>query len=348
MGGKGGIKVASIYIGTVIGAGFASGQEIIQFFTKYGIKGFYGILVSSLLFGIIGSVVLARVYQHKIQSYDDFIRPIFGSSLGKIIKAMISLLLLAGYCVMLAGSGALFKEQLGLSKEVGILAMSMVTFLTFVFSVGGLAFINTLIVPLLLVGILVTGSMVMMQSGGILSNAVGASFDQMTGNWFTASLLYVSYNSISAVVVMASLYPLLKSKGAAVRGGMAGGLGLGLIAIFLLIPTLVLYTDIQGVEIPMLAIAGKLGKEIQVMYSILLWFAMLTTAAANGFVFIQSVESAVGMNHILTCFLFCIATIPLAGFGFKNLVNILYPIFGYVGIFMVLIMFIRNIYYKIE
>lgn len=33
------VKIASIYIGTVIGAGFASGREIIEFFGIYGLKG---------------------------------------------------------------------------------------------------------------------------------------------------------------------------------------------------------------------------------------------------------------------------------------------------------------------
>jgi len=34
-------KVAATYIGTVVGAGFASGQEMLQFFAVFGLKGFW-------------------------------------------------------------------------------------------------------------------------------------------------------------------------------------------------------------------------------------------------------------------------------------------------------------------
>ena len=41
------LKIVFVIIGTVIGAGFASGQEIYLFFFSYGIKGLIGILISS-------------------------------------------------------------------------------------------------------------------------------------------------------------------------------------------------------------------------------------------------------------------------------------------------------------
>ncbi len=52
------IKIASIYVGTVIGAGFASGREIIDFFGVYGIKGIWGIVIAGLLFSLVGSLLL--------------------------------------------------------------------------------------------------------------------------------------------------------------------------------------------------------------------------------------------------------------------------------------------------
>ena len=45
-------KVASIYIATIVGAGFASGREIVQFFTSYYRGGFYGILLTGVLFAL--------------------------------------------------------------------------------------------------------------------------------------------------------------------------------------------------------------------------------------------------------------------------------------------------------
>ena len=45
------LKVGFVIIGTLIGAGFASGQEIYTFFFSYGIKGMLGIIVSGSIIG---------------------------------------------------------------------------------------------------------------------------------------------------------------------------------------------------------------------------------------------------------------------------------------------------------
>src|SRR5690242_12070807 len=48
------VRVAFTYIGTVVGAGFASGQEILQFFTRYGSLATLTIALSTVLFIWIG------------------------------------------------------------------------------------------------------------------------------------------------------------------------------------------------------------------------------------------------------------------------------------------------------
>lgn len=337
MGKNKALKVACVYIGTVIGAGFASGQEIMQFFTSYGIKGIYGIVMASILFSFMGAFILLKVYQYRIFSYHQWIDSVFDSYISSILKGVLSLLLLSIYCVMLAGSGALFEEYFGYTKELGIVLMSVVAWGTFLFSMRGLTYVNTAIVPLLLGGIILMGSFVFLDSGGLWSNGTSAIVRPFMGNWFTASLLYVSYNMIGIMMVMSALYPLLENKGVAVTGGLMGGLGLGVMALFLLLPTLIRYTDVYGSEIPMMRIASTFGSHVELSYGVLLWLAMLTTAIANGFIFIQGIERVWKVNHFVVCLLFCTMTMPLAQFGFKNLVRVLYPIFGYLGIFMILL-----------
>lgn len=41
------IRLAALFVCTVLGAGFATGQEIMRYFTDYGIVGLLGVLVSS-------------------------------------------------------------------------------------------------------------------------------------------------------------------------------------------------------------------------------------------------------------------------------------------------------------
>ena len=328
-------RLASIYIGTVIGAGFASGQEIIHFFAIFGIKGIWGIGIATVSFSVIGAIVLLSVYNRKIKGYEDLIFPIFGKNLGKVIEIVITLFLLTGFCVMLAGSGAIFSQQFNLSYNVGIYIMSIATFLTFIFSVKGISIVNIVLVPILLIGIVSVGSMVILKEGLIFSNYEGASITN-TGNWLTSAILYVSYNSIAAIVMMTSLLTIIPNKRTAIKGGLLGGLGLGLLAVFILIPTLIKYTDIQGLEIPMIKVAEVMGSKGGILYSFVLWFSMFTTAIANGYGCIKRLAYLFDTKlNIIAC-VFCICTIPLAKIGFTNLVSTLYPLFGYFGLFMII------------
>ena len=67
------IKVVFVIIGTFIGAGFASGQEIYLFFFSYGINGLLGILISSILIGYVISKTLIVIKQNNVQNYKEFL-----------------------------------------------------------------------------------------------------------------------------------------------------------------------------------------------------------------------------------------------------------------------------------
>lgn len=48
------LQIASAFIGIIIGAGFASGQEILQYFTSFGLVGTIAIVIATALFAYIG------------------------------------------------------------------------------------------------------------------------------------------------------------------------------------------------------------------------------------------------------------------------------------------------------
>ena len=84
-------KIASAYIGTVIGAGFASGQEVLQFFSAYGWLGLFGVLTSSLLFFFVGYSVLRFGYRLKASTHVDIVRFTNGKLVGTLIDAIITI-----------------------------------------------------------------------------------------------------------------------------------------------------------------------------------------------------------------------------------------------------------------
>ncbi len=70
-----------------------------------------------------------------------------------IINIIINISLYTGFSIMVAGSGAIFEEHLGLSFNLGIMVMILFSFIIFLFNIEGLSFINSILIPMLIVGI---------------------------------------------------------------------------------------------------------------------------------------------------------------------------------------------------
>ena len=332
------IKIASIYVGTVIGAGFASGREIIEFFGIYGLKGILGMIISGILFSLIGGLLLVKIYNNKIKSFNELVNGIFGEKLGFIIDTIITFSLYTGFSVMIAGSGAIFKEELGLSYNIGIITMVIFSFIVFLFSLEGLSFINTVLVPLLIIGIIFTSIYVSAREGYNFSNVEGVSLSGK-GNFISSAFLYVGSNSLIILVVFSSLLPLMKDKKTAVLGGLMGGFILFTLGISILSSMLIYYNEVFQLDIPMLKICNFIGYNYRKLYAIILWIAMFTTALANGFGFMNRIKE--GKHKIPLTLIFCISAIPLAKLGFSNLVGVLYPVFGFIGFVVMLFVLVR-------
>lgn len=333
------IKIASIYVGTVIGAGFASGREIIEFFGIYGLKGIWGIIISGLLFSIVGSLLLIKVYDKKIKGFDELVINLFGERFGILLDTIMIFSLYTGFSVMISGSGAIFKDELGLSYNIGIIVMVVCAFIVFLFSLEGLSFINSILVPLLIIGIIFTSIYLNIREGYNFSNIQGASITSK-GNFITSSILYFGSNSLIIIIVFSSLYPLIHSKETAIKGGIIGGIILFILGISILTSMLIYYNEIFNLDIPMLMVCNYIGKSYRKLYAIILWIAMFTTALANGFGFMNRVSK--GKGKILITALFCVTAIPLAKVGFANLVGIIYPVFGVIGFGMIMFILVKD------
>ena len=71
------LKVVFVIIGTLIGAGFASGQEIYLFFYRFGINGIWGIIICNIVMAMVIYKTLNIIYKCNIETYKDFLNIIF-------------------------------------------------------------------------------------------------------------------------------------------------------------------------------------------------------------------------------------------------------------------------------
>ena len=139
------------YLGAVVGAGFASGQEIMQFFVAYGNCGYKGAILATLLFALSGGALLYTAHQEKISSYQTMIKHLMGPRAGVIVDAVLALFLFLGISTMLSASGAVFYEHLYLSKNLGIFSAYILVGVFLITGKRGLIMSYNFLVPLKLV-----------------------------------------------------------------------------------------------------------------------------------------------------------------------------------------------------
>ncbi len=336
------IKVASVYAGTILGAGFASGQEIVQFFIIYEHRGGYGILLSAILFAMMGVIILNKIYCYQIKSYEQYVTPLIGERLGHSVEILVCLFMLSSFCVMVAGSGAVFYEEMGLAKEAGILIMVTLCLIVFWNDIRGVIVVNSILAPMMMIGFVLMGCYILITrdiSVMSLTHIAG----RVVHNWFTSSLIYVSYNTLTIVVIMTALLPILTQKKVAIMGGFIGGISLGIIAFIMWLVLRLFSADIISYEIPLLQIMMKQGRVMEILYAFILYVAMFTTAVASGYGFLNRVTYWFDINKKVCAIIICIISVPLANMGFSTLVKTLYPLFGYLGIFMMIVILIDGL-----
>src|SRR5690606_31121380 len=144
------LLVAATYIGTVIGAGFATGKEIVTFFSNFGALGTIGIIVSCYLLTYFGTKIMLISAQIEAYSYKEFNEYLFGKAWGKLINIIIFVIVMSVTSVMLSGAGAVFHELIGVPYFVVILTTILLVYLVVMKGLKGLFAINSYIVPLVI------------------------------------------------------------------------------------------------------------------------------------------------------------------------------------------------------
>ncbi len=335
-------KIAAMYIGAVIGAGFASGQEIMQFFTVYGNKGLWGVGAATMLLAYLGGAVLFLSVKYGTGNYLLLINKLTSPWVAKIFDLLSMAMLLAGLSVMLSGSGAVFSEYLGIAAWPGVLFLLLIVGIVLAGGMAGVIKFNFVLVPLKIAAIVIISLLVLAfcATGGTPAEETSVRSSISTGNWYISGVLYVSYNMILVLAVLSTLGSRVTAR-RAVAGGVAGGAGLGIAAGLLVLAQLKLYPAIAAYKVPVLYMAGEIGDLFRIPVAVLIWLAILTTAVANAHGLAARFAPPGTVKYKLAGTGCALLALPLARLDFDRLVGTIYPLFGYAGLLMVLILLVN-------
>ncbi|MFW6022845.1 MAG: hypothetical protein ACOCQW_04985 [Halanaerobiaceae bacterium] len=338
MNKKRAVGLAFIYVGTVVGAGFSSGQEIWRFFARHQESGIYSVLLVSIFFTILAPLFFRLGKKRGIKNYHCFFYNYLPGPLPYFFDLMYSCFLIGSVSVMLAGTGAIFKDLLGLPFFIGVLITLLLILITLSLKNEGIMTINSILIPILTI---ITIYTVLSFLSGIkpidLSDMVKNQGNNL--EWLKDSILYGSYNLVMSIAAMTNIVYQEEEKDIVI-GGIMGGVILTVLCLFIYIGLITVFKKTPEQEIPLLYMAKKGGINLYLSYIVALYFAMVTTAIANYNAFTKRLVSLIKINYRTALLLTILFVIPLVPSGFSVLVNNLYPIFGFIGIIITIFYFL--------
>lgn len=327
------LKVIFTIIGTVIGAGFASGQEIYSFFSIYNKNGFVGIILSCILTGIIIYIVLEKANKQKISSYKELIQKTkLPAGTENLLNIIVNLFLVLSFYIMVAGFATYFKQEFNIPKIIMIILSSYICYITFNRKIEGITKINNIIIPILIFIICGIGL-----KANIFDISAELGTESANGNWLIKGIEYVSYNSILLIPMLISIKNYAKGKEKEIS--LVSTIILLILALIIFRLLLKNMNQIEFVEMPMVYIADELGSVFKYIYGIVIVFSIYSTMISAGYGFLENVESS---KYKFWNRFICISSIFVANISFSGLINITYPVFGFLGIIQLIALFCSN------
>lgn len=333
------LGIIFVILGAFIGAGFASGSEIYLFFYSFGIKGLIGICISSTIIFFIIFKLGNLIKKYNIKNYEEFLEIILKLTKYKnfkktktiilILKNMINIFLIISLFIMFAGFGAYLKQEYNINKYIGSAILCVLTFFIILNDVDEILKVNKIIVPVIIFTIFIVG----IKNFENISDKIDNLSLFNNQGWIIKSILYGSYNTVLLIPLLISLkeeFKKINKKGILFISSFSAII-ICVISIILFFLLANLKTCVVDVEMPILYVINEKFNLFKNIYGVIILFSIFTTSISLGIGILKNMCNN-KKKYPQYAGIMCITGFIISGFGFSNLVKLLYPILGYFGI----------------
>lgn len=328
------IQIGGAFIGLIVGAGFASGQEILQFFTSFGWPGIAGSVVATFLFAFIGMNLTQLGSRLQTNSHKEVIYHVCGKYLGLAVDILMTFFLFGVTVVMFAGAGSIFEQQFGIPGIAGNILLALITIIVVCLNIEKVISAIGLVTPFLILAVIIIAGYSLSTMDGTFAQMQEAAENAQkaaASNWVMGSLLYVSYNIAAGAAMLAVMGGSVKDEKTAGLGGIIGGLGLGILIFIINIGMFAKFDSISDVDMPMLYLANEISPVFGAIMSIVLLGMIFNTAVGMLYAFTARISQTDAPKFKVLVVICGIAAFGASFIGFITLVGTVYPSMGYLG-----------------
>lgn len=333
------IEITSLYIGVIMGAGFASGRECWQFFGVFGRQGYAGAVFSTVCFVVLACMVTYIARSKNSADLGRLISPFDNSLIDGIIGWTLAIIYYTMIIAMTAAGGSLLNQQFGISKAAGGVIIAVLCVVTVLGDFTRVSGVFRLLVPVLFVigvmTIILTIRADFSQSGPVTGYQPG----RMSPNWPVSAIVFMAYNTLGMITMSGNSAVNAKDSRNAYGGAVLGTLCLGGLTVLLLRALLTDMAFSSSLDLPMLGFSSRISPVLNIIYAVVLYGAVYSTGASTYYGFSTKIRDGRIKKYI-------IIGGAAAGFllgltGFKRLVEFLYPAQGYIGILFIVLIIIN-------
>ncbi|HLR20226.1 MAG TPA: hypothetical protein VK115_10060 [Staphylococcus sp.] len=330
------IKIGFAYVGIVVGAGFSTGQEVMQFFTPYGLWSYIGIILSGLILGFAGRQVAKIGTAFDAQNHESTLDYLFSGTFSKIIDYLLVFFLFGISVTMIAGAGATFEESFAVPTWLGALIMVLAIYITLLMDFNKIVRALGMVTPFLII-LVISIAIYYLFNGNISVGEVNQTVPEAS---IWKGILYgINYGGLAFAVGFSTIVAIggdaskRKISGA---GALFGGVVYTVLLALINFALQSEFPKIKDASIPTLTLANEIHPWIGLVLSIIMLAVMYNTILGLSYSFAARFTEPYSKKYHVFIVAMTIIAYSLSFVGFADLINFLYPIMGVIGLVVVI------------
>ncbi len=341
-------KLAGAFVAFLLGSGFATGQEVMQFFAAEGLKGVLGGLIFLVICTYLAITLLLAGQKHGFHNIEQVFKFYTGNIIGTAYTWYTILVVFSVFVVMLAGAGSVLTQRFGVPTGAGVVMMAVAVCATLFFGLREIVNVIGAIGPVLigLVVFVAVAAIARDPAAIAAGNAAAASLDMLraSGSWWWSALLYTALQVTGLFSFLPALGASVRSSRDLVLAGILGPFLYSLALVLVIIAFVANLPQIAGSMIPMLTVVQNATPVLATGFSFVIIAGIFTTAVPLLWIvlvkFVPDDSPPYRKLAVVLSMLGCIGAVWLP---FDRLLNLVYPTIGYSGVALMGFMLAKQI-----
>lgn len=335
------MKIAMAFVGVIVGAGFASGQEVLQYFVSFGVGGLWGAALSGVVMTLMAIIILQLGSYFRAGEHGEVFKRVAHPVFSRILDIGVVVTLFSTGFVMFAGAGSNMEQQWGLPLWVGAILMLALVLAAGMLDVDKVTAIIGAITPFILIFIVLASVYTLLTADVDVAHLDAVARETVSTtlpHWTVAAVNYVGFNLMVAVSMAIVIGGTMFHPRWAGRGGMIGGL---IYSAMIVLSALTLFAAVETVgthDLPMLTIINELNPVLGQLMAVVVYAMIFNTALGMFYALGKRLTAAHPDRFKLVYVVVTVIGFGLSFIGFSTLVSYVYPVLGYIGLLLIAVM----------